>query len=543
MLEVLITLLLVHCVAVFLQRRGTPRHAKNFFFADFCALLFASRLYLFFLALFARPLVAGALASLVVLLLAVVNAAKRAALRDEPLLFSDVTLIRQVWDFPELYLPFLPVRPILLVSLILLPILIILWQQSFVLPGLFQAALLFFFLLIPLLFCSSSVRVFVRERIAAWLSSFQLTCTPRDALTYGPFGAALLHVLWHIVSRGKELGIRGPKEKPFAPLAWEKDTLEQMRTCTKSPLSLSLPDILLIQEESFCDPRVFLPEPLRAHSQNLLCEFDTMASEGHLSQLCVHAYGAYTMRTEYEVLTGIEAQYLGTDAFHPYWGCLVSPSWSIAQFLRGLGYRIVCVHPFDRRFFYRDRALPNLGFDEFIALDNFPNPRRFGPYVSDMAVADCVLHLLNERFAPLFCFVITMENHGPWRADRFAFDSVSLPFEHSGLDPEVSRYLLHIQNCNAMLGYLRQKLMIRSTPSVVAVYGDHLPGLPSLIPKERISTPCLLWSSRHTLKPNFPSAFSPAALGGFLLKLAADACTGESRDTHDLSTSHFQRED
>ena len=38
---------------------------------------------------------------------------------------------------------------------------------------------------------------------------------------------------------------------------------------------------------------------------------------------------------------------------------------------------------------------------------------RYGPYVSDAAVAEMVASLLEKSTETLFIFVITMENHGP----------------------------------------------------------------------------------------------------------------------------------
>ena len=44
---------------------------------------------------------------------------------------------------------------------------------------------------------------------------------------------------------------------------------------------------------------------------------------------------------------------------------------TIASYLRDLGYRTICVHPYPSTFYGRDRVFPVLGFDEFVDLESF----------------------------------------------------------------------------------------------------------------------------------------------------------------------------
>ena len=80
-------------------------------------------------------------------------------------------------------------------------------------------------------------------------------------------------------------------------------------------------------------------------------------------------WGANTMRTEFAVLTGIPESALGYDRFNPYYGLARVPIESHVWRLRRAGYRTICLHPFDRRFFRRDLAMPALGFEQL------PRPR------------------------------------------------------------------------------------------------------------------------------------------------------------------------
>ena len=80
-------------------------------------------------------------------------------------------------------------------------------------------------------------------------------------------------------------------------------------------------------------------------------------------RLAVPAWGANTMRAEFAVLTGVPESELGYDRFNPYYALARVPLESQVWRLRRAGYRTICLHPFDRRFFRRDLAMPALGFE------------------------------------------------------------------------------------------------------------------------------------------------------------------------------------
>lgn len=521
MLHFVLALLISVCACILLQRVSLGRHSQDFVFADLVACLCGAFVFGFFEILTSRPYFALYLTLCLFLLLCVLNCAKRRALRDESLVFSDIALAGQLARFPALYLPFLPCKALLAAALVFLPVSL----AIFLLGPVYEAKGLSLLLLspFPLLFVAS--HTFFKETLRLALRRCHLSFSADDARRFGPLGACLLHIGWHLLLRGVDGGICGPREKPFArPL------------CAPAMSSLTgqrpecLPDLFLIQEESFCDPRLFLP----ALPSDLLANYDRLRAEGVSFNLAVHAYGAYTMRTEYEVLTSIEPKDLGSCVFHPYFTVAREPSWSCVRFLKKLGYRTICVHPFARDFFYRRRAIPNLGFDEFIALDSFPHPTCFGPYVTDAAVADCLLDLQRTMPEPLFCFAITMENHGPWGEGRF--DPKLQPKTLPDLDGDIERYLVHIRHADAMFGTLAQGLQESGRSALLGVYGDHLPGLPALVPQGASDTPCFLWATAKIALDGDAKRLSPAQWMAAYLRaagLVAEAKAKNERKAQD----------
>ena len=119
------------------------------------------------------------------------------------------------------------------------------------------------------------------------------------------------------------------------------------------------------------------------------------------------------MRTEFSFLSGLASETLGIDRFNPYRRLARRPLITLVGHLRGLGYRTVCVHPYLSSFYARDEVFPLLGFDELVDVRSFSHGDRFGPYVSDAAVAATITRRVDQSDRPIFVFAITMENHGP----------------------------------------------------------------------------------------------------------------------------------
>ena len=148
--------------------------------------------------------------------------------------------------------------------------------------------------------------------------------------------------------------------------------------------------------------------------------------------------------------------------------------------MRQAGYRTICLHPFDRRFFRRDLAMPALGFDTFLDHRALGGSRR-PPYCPDPDLARQVLRVLDEAGPHSFIFVITMGNHGPWLAEGPPIDPRVAGLFDPAVVPEgraLQRYLDGLRRSDEMLGILMSGLERRRDGTILGFYGDHLPSLP-----------------------------------------------------------------
>jgi phosphoglycerol transferase MdoB-like AlkP superfamily enzyme len=112
----------------------------------------------------------------------------------------------------------------------------------------------------------------------------------------------------------------------------------------------------------------------------------------------------------------------------------------------------------------------------------FSGAPKAGPYVADSAVARKILDTLAESEQPAFVFAITMENHGPLHLEQPApGDAQSL---YSSPPPagfrDLTVYLRHLRNADAMIGELAAGLAHGSRERVLCFFGDHVPSMPAV---------------------------------------------------------------
>lgn len=240
-------------------------------------------------------------------------------------------------------------------------------------------------------------------------------------------------------------------------------------------LSEVLPNLVVVQSESFFDAR----ELFAGIRPEILREFELLQrSAACFGKLAVPAWGANTVRTEFAFLSGLSGENLGVHRFNPYRKMARQGVPTLAGFLKNLGYRTVCVHPYPAGFYNRNKVFPVLGFDEFIDIRSFEGVARTGPYVGDVALAEKVCALLGDSSTqPIFVFVITMENHGPLHWEKVQEGDVERLYSTPPPDDcdDLTIYLRHLHNADRMAGMLRRRMEDLPGSSWLCWFGDHVP--------------------------------------------------------------------
>ncbi len=424
------------------------------------------------LPLLQRPWFALALLGAFQLLLVLVNNAKYQSLR-EPFLVQDFEYFTDAIRHPRLYLPFFGVARTVLASLGgLLAVVAGLWLEPSLVATLGWAWVLLAALVLAL-----------GAGGLLWLGQHGL-----PAVTFEP--ARDLHRLGFYAYLWA-----------YGRLACQPLRLQQTPFATE-PLAppKAPPHLVVVQSESFFDPRPHYPFV----ASEVLDGFDRVRAQAlQQGRLRVPAWGANTVRTECAFLTGLTPEQLGVHRFNPYHQLSKREVPNLAATLRAAGYRTICVHPYPASFYLRDRVFPRLGFERFIGIEAFDATDRQGQYVGDRAVTRKVQSLLAEAGdAPLFIFVITMENHGPLHLETPSAEAEQRWYRQPRA-PEGCRdltvYLQHLANADNMVTELRHALAAQARGGLLCWYGDHVPIMAQVYARHGEPdglTDYLIWSAR-----------------------------------------------
>ncbi|MGO3713134.1 LTA synthase family protein [Alcaligenes aquatilis] len=425
-----------------------------------------------------RPIFATALLCAFFLLLVVVSNAKFKALR-EAFVFQDYEYFTDAIRHPRLYIPFLGWGKFFLAAAGFIAALTIgLWLEAVptlrvAWTGQWGALALLAALSLGLLLWGNRARLMVQ------------IAPEQDVQALG-----LLASFWRYWQQGRE--------RPSLSSPFENAVPKTTSVLTAADSLADLPHLVSVQSESFFDARR-ISDRIRPE---ILAEFDRFKSEAVASgYLQVPAWGANTVRSEFSFLSGIENSALGVHRFNPYRA--VCAGWSVAtlaSWLRQQGYRTICIHPYPASFYQRHRVFPLFGFDEFLDIKTFADVERTGPYIGDLAVAEKVASVLEQATGPVFIHVITMENHGPLHLEKVAAGDIEALYQQApppGCE-DLTIYLRHIRNADAMLTRLRGALSASDRPASLCWYGDHVPIMPSVY--AALGTPCgdvdyFIWNS------------------------------------------------
>jgi Sulfatase len=410
-----------------------------------------------------RPLFGGVIPLALGAGFALTDDTMRKTLR-EPVVFSESVELPQVFTHPHLYLPF--AGPALVVggaaAAALLALALLIGEPAIWPARPLTALAVTAGLLVPIWF---GLRKNVIGSVAGVLRRLGPSGEPfADAAALGPFAMLIVHT---IIARAE----RPARQRA---LALRRDAISARLAQGGDPRR----PIIVVQCESFFDARRLSSRIPR----ELLAGFDLCCSRGlQFGRVEVPGWGANTMRAEFAVLTGVPETELGYDRFNPYYALARVPLESQVWRLRRAGYRTICLHPFDRRFFRRDLTMPALGFERFFGAEVLGSPNR-PPYCSDPQLARQILRVLDEEGPNTFIFAITMGNHGPWLPAGSPIDpAVAALFQPDEFADTAGllRYLDGLRQSDMMLRQLMEGLEQRRSPALLAFYGDHLPSLGS----------------------------------------------------------------
>ncbi|MDF2803915.1 MAG: Arylsulfatase [Anaerocolumna sp.] len=297
--------------------------------------------------------------------------------------------------------------------------------------------------------------------------------------------------------------------------------------------NVEAPNIIMIQLESFFDTSLLKNYEF---SENPVPNYTKLKQEFTSGYLTVPVYGAGTVNTEFEVITGMSSGFFGTGEY-PYRTILASKTCeSICYNLSKLGYHNYVIHNNAASFYKRNEVFKMLGFDNFVSME-YMNGIELNPigWAKDNVLTQEILKALNAKDTKDFIYTISVQDHGIY-PDSYKEESqkinVSLkPDLNTSINKEKTNesyinklkyYVNQVNDTDKFIGELTHTLSEFEEPTVVVFYGDHLPPLSfenEDLNNDRYETEYVMWSNfsmekeRHDLTAYQLNAYVLERLG------------------------------
>lgn len=241
------------------------------------------------------------------------------------------------------------------------------------------------------------------------------------------------------------------------------------------------PNIIVIQLESIFDTKYmkgFVP------SADPMPTFTWLKNQYSSGFFTVPAVGAGTANTEFEVQTGMSTQFFGAGEY-PFKTIMRSTTCdSMAYDLKRLGYATAGFHNNDATFYERHVDYSNLGFDTFAGMEHMYmmnyTPRGWG---KDDVLDDIMIERMKQTEGRDYITTISVQAHGRYpKKYTPTLTNLTCHFEGQYAEDEEKRaawtyYINMCRETDNMMRALIDKLERLDEPTVLFMYGDHLPSL------------------------------------------------------------------
>lgn len=305
---------------------------------------------------------------------------------------------------------------------------------------------------------------------------------------------------------------------------------------TQTGVTAGHPNIICILLESFIDPELVNFLEL---SDEAVPNFHKLYQNYTSGYLEVPVVGAGTANTEFEMLTGMGMQFFGLGEY-PYKTILKQTNCeSIASDLSEIGYGTHVVHNNGGNFYSRRNAFSMMGFDTFTSKEMM-DIREYTPLGTwpkdEILIGEVEKALDYTPDQPDFVYTITVGSHGDYPQEKVLDDP---EIQVSGVEDEGMHYAWEyyvnmVHETDKFIGDLIEMLSERDEPTIVVMFGDHLPTMGLEESDMKTGT---LFKTQYATWNNFGLAKSDKSMTSY--QLMAD--TLDSLGIHNGTMFHFQQ--
>ena len=256
-----------------------------------------------------------------------------------------------------------------------------------------------------------------------------------------------------------------------------KQKVDEAASKDDRQLNKKKPNVLFVQLEAFMDPTEVKGIQ---YSEDPIPNFRKLTQTYTSGLASVPTTGGGTVRTEFEVMTGHNIDYL-TPGEIPYNTILKSKYYnSVATTLSAQGYKTHAVHNFQGNFYGRNNAYAKLGFGDFTSkeyMSNYELNER--DWVKDVILTKYIEKALDSTKGSDLVYTVSVQGHSSYPTDAENYD---FPIKVSGtLDQKVLNqmyyYVNQIKGTDDFVGELVDMVSKRDEDTIILFYSDHMPKL------------------------------------------------------------------
>lgn len=236
------------------------------------------------------------------------------------------------------------------------------------------------------------------------------------------------------------------------------------------------PNVIFVQLESFFD--VTRVENL-TFSEDPIPFFRQMMREYSSGFVSMPTYGAGTVNTEFEIMTGMNKDYFGAGEY-PFKSILQErTSESICYVLKDEGYTAHAIHNNNASFYDRDYVYANLGFDTFTTMELMTIMEKTQTnWAKDKILTKYINQALDSTNGQDFIYTVSVQGHGDYPEKPISTNTIQVTGAKSdSFNYQYSYYASQLKEMDAFLEELILSLEKRGEDTVLVVFGDHLPSL------------------------------------------------------------------
>lgn len=242
-------------------------------------------------------------------------------------------------------------------------------------------------------------------------------------------------------------------------------------------LSNETPNIIFVQLESFCNPMLW---NFCNVSEDPIPNFHKLMQDYSSGYVSVPSVGAGTANTEFESITGMNLDLFGPGEY-PYKTVLREETCeSMAYNMKEIGYHAHAIHNNMGTFYDRYKVFSMLGFETFTSIEYMRDyDTTYMGWPKDKILTSQIEQVLSSTRGADYIYTISVQGHGSYPTEKVIEDPAIhvTGLEDEELTNQLEYYITQISEMDEFVRDLVDMLTERGEPTILVMYGDHLPSL------------------------------------------------------------------